>query len=106
MVPFPGTYLYDNLDKYGTVSDELTDFTYQGAAFIPYSMTREDILKLRQIAFKRFYSRPSFIIRKLLELRHPNDFIIAAKSIRSLFWLWAKTDLFRKRKREVPTRIG
>jgi radical SAM superfamily enzyme YgiQ (UPF0313 family) len=34
ITPFPGTYLYDNLKKYGTMSDELTDFTYQGAAFI------------------------------------------------------------------------
>lgn len=99
ITPFPGTYLYDNLDKYGTVSDELTDFTYQGAAFIPHTMTREDILTLRQIAFKRFYSRPSFIIKKLLELRNPNDFIVAAKSIRSLFWLVMKSGLFRKRKR-------
>ena len=65
ITPFPGTYLYDNLEKYGTISDELTDFTYQGAAFIPYTMTRDEILKLRQIAFKRFYSRPSFILKKL-----------------------------------------
>ncbi len=41
ITPFPGTYLYDNLEKYGTMSDELSDFTYQGAAFIPYTMTRE-----------------------------------------------------------------
>lgn len=40
---FPGTELYDNAAKYGTVSDRLTDYTYQGAAFVPYSMTREEI---------------------------------------------------------------
>ncbi|MBS1234856.1 MAG: Radical domain protein, partial [Nitrospirae bacterium] len=102
ITPFPGTYLYDNLEKYGTMSDELSDFTYQGAAFIPYTMTREEILKLRQIAFKRFYSRPSFILKKLLELRTPHDFAIAMKSLRSLFWLWTKSDLFSKKDREPP----
>ena len=102
ITPFPGTYLYDNLEKYGTMSDELSDFTYQGAAFIPYTMTREEILKLRQIAFKRFYSRPSFILKKLLELRTPHDFAIAMKSLRSLFWLWRKSDLFSKKDREPP----
>ncbi|MBS1127285.1 MAG: Radical domain protein [Nitrospirae bacterium] len=102
ITPFPGTYLYDNLEKYGTMSDELSDFTYQGAAFIPYTMTREEILKLRQIAFKRFYSRPSFILKKLLELRSPHDFAIAMKSLRSLFWLWTKSDLFSKKDREPP----
>lgn len=97
ITPFPGTYLYDNLEKYGTMSDELSDFTYQGAAFIPYTMTREEILKLRQIAFKRFYSRPSFILKKLLELRSPHDFAVALKSLRSLFWIWTKSDLFKKK---------
>ncbi|MCL5024627.1 MAG: B12-binding domain-containing radical SAM protein [Nitrospirae bacterium] len=98
ITPFPGTYLYDNLDKYGTMSEELADFTYQGAAFIPHTMTREDILKLRQIAFRRFYSRPSFIFRRILELRNFNDIRVAAKSLKSLFWLWTKKDLFRKEK--------
>jgi anaerobic magnesium-protoporphyrin IX monomethyl ester cyclase len=97
ITPFPGTYLYDNLEKYGTMSDELSDFTYQGAAFIPYTMTREEILKLRQIAFKRFYSRPSFILKKLLELRSLHDVTVALKSLRSLFWIWTKSDLFRKK---------
>jgi anaerobic magnesium-protoporphyrin IX monomethyl ester cyclase len=102
ITPFPGTYLYDNLEKYGTISDDLSDFTYQGAAFIPYSMTREEILKLRQIAFKRFYSRPSFILKKLLELRTLHDFSTALKSLRSLFWIWTKSDLFNKKDREPP----
>ncbi len=98
ITPFPGTHLYDNLDKYGTVSEELTDFTYQGAAFIPHTMTRDDILKLRQMAFKRFYSRPSFILRRILELRNLNDLKVAAKSARSLFWVWRKNNLFVKKK--------
>lgn len=101
ITPFPGTYLYDNLEKYGTISNELSDFTYQGAAFIPYTMTREEILKLRQIAFRRFYSRPSFILKKVLELRNLNDFMVAVKSVKSLFWLWRKNDLFRKGKGET-----
>ena len=105
ITPFPGTDLYDNLEKYGTISDELTDFTYQGAAFIPFTMTREQILQLRQIAFKRFYSRPSFIFKKLLQIRTWHDCLVAAKSAKSLFWLWRKNDLFLKenqKKNRVP----
>ncbi|MCC6346890.1 MAG: radical SAM protein [Nitrospirales bacterium] len=96
ITPFPGTYLYDNREKYGTLSEELSDFTYQGAAFVPYTMTRNEIRELRQIAFRSFYGRPSFLIRKILGLRTPADFKTALKSIRSLFWLFAKRDLFRK----------
>ncbi|MDP2168545.1 MAG: radical SAM protein [Thermodesulfovibrionales bacterium] len=88
ITPFPGSYLYDNLQKYGTMSEELTDFTYQGAAFVPYSMTKEQIFELRRLAFKKFYSRPSFILKKMMEMRSLNDIKTAAKSLRSLFYLW------------------
>ncbi len=98
ITPFPGTYLYDNLEKFGSVSDELSDYTYQGAAFIPHTMTREQILELRQIAFRKFYTRPSFIIRKVLEFRSPHDFAVALKSLRSLFFLWTKRDIFLRRR--------
>lgn len=100
ITPFPGTYLYDNLENYGTMSDELTDFTYQGAAFIPYTMTREEIRELRRIAFRRFYGRPSFMVKRLLELRTPHDVAVALKSLRSLFWLLVKRDLFSRKGNE------
>jgi len=99
ITPFPGTYLYDNLEKYGAMSDELSDFTYQGAAFIPHTMTREEILELRQIAFRKFYSRPFFVLKKIFELRNMNDLLSALRSVRSLFWLWKKSGLFGRIKR-------
>ncbi len=97
LTPFPGTELYDNIDRYGTMSGDLTDFTYQGAAFVPYTMTREEVAELRRIAFKKFYSRPGFVFRKLLALRNVNDLRAALKGGRSLFWLWVKNDIFRRR---------
>jgi radical SAM superfamily enzyme YgiQ (UPF0313 family) len=96
LTPFPGTELYDNIDMYGKISEELTDFTYQGVAFIPHSMTREEIAMLRQIAFRRFYSRPQFILRRIAGLRNIHDVKVAVKGFKSLFWLWVKKDIFRK----------
>ncbi|MBI5099847.1 MAG: radical SAM protein [Nitrospirae bacterium] len=96
LTPFPGTELYDNIKKYGTMSDDLTDFTYQGAAFVPYTMTREEIAKLRQLAFKRFYSRPKFIAKRILGLKSIHDLRAALKGFKSIFWLWAKSDVFRR----------
>lgn len=96
ITPFPGTELYDNIDKYGELSEDLTDFTYQGAAFIPRTMTREQILDLRQKAFRMFYSRPSFIVKRLLSIRNWDDLGAVVKAGRSLFWLWAAKDIFKK----------
>jgi anaerobic magnesium-protoporphyrin IX monomethyl ester cyclase len=94
ITPFPGSELYDNLEKYGTMSDDLRDFTYQGAAFVPYSMTREEIAELRQLAFKRFYSRPGYILGRALKMRNFNDIKAALEGARSLFWLWVKGNVF------------
>lgn len=96
ITPFPGTSLHDNLERYGTVSDELTDYTYQGAAFVPRTMTRQDIHTLRRIAFRRFYLRPSFMLRKLLAVRTMHDATAVVKSAKSLFWLALKFDLFNR----------
>jgi radical SAM superfamily enzyme YgiQ (UPF0313 family) len=97
VTPFPGSELYDNMEQYGTVSNELTDYTYQGAAFVPYSMTREEISTLRQMAFKRFYSRPSFIVKRIAALRSPGDLMASLKGARSLFWLFIKKDICKRK---------
>ena len=96
ITPFPGTELYDNIEKYGTMSEDLSDYTYQGAAFTPFTMTREEIAELRQLALKKFYSRPKFLWRRLLALRSMNDLVIAWQGVKSLFWLQTKKDLFRR----------
>jgi len=94
LTPFPGTDLYDNARQYGTVSHNLQDYTYQGAAFVPYTMTSEQIHALRQLAFRRFYSRPGFLLRQLWRLRNLNDLRAALAGVKSLFWLWARGRLF------------
>ena len=97
LTAFPGTDLYDNHAQYGTLSHELGDYTYQGAAFVPYTMTREEIHALRQLGLRRFYSRPAFLLRQLLRLRNVNDLLAALAGLRSLASLWARRGLFRRR---------
>jgi radical SAM superfamily enzyme YgiQ (UPF0313 family) len=98
ITPFPGTELYDNIEKYGTMSEDLSDYTYQGAAFVPYTMTREEIGELRQLALKKFYSRPRFLWRRLLALRSMNDLLAAWQGLKSLFWLQTQKGLFKRSK--------
>jgi hypothetical protein len=84
------------MERFGTVSNELSDYTYQGAAFIPHTMTRDEIHRLRQIAFRKFYLRPSFLFRKLLDLHSVNDIAVVMKSAKSLLWLALTFDLFSR----------
>ncbi|MGQ9705551.1 MAG: B12-binding domain-containing radical SAM protein [bacterium] len=70
LTPFPGTELFTNIDKYGSLATkDLEEFTFEGIAFTPFTMTRGEIKDLRHIAFKRFYSRPSYLIKRLLNIR-------------------------------------
>ena len=104
LTAFPGTYLHDHLEQYGRVSDELSDYTYQGASFVPYTMSRNQIHELRQLALRRFYSRPVFLLRRLLQIRNLDDCKIAIQGMKSLFWLWAKKKLFhRPGEHKAPT---
>ncbi|MBU0480542.1 MAG: B12-binding domain-containing radical SAM protein [Proteobacteria bacterium] len=97
LTPFPGTELHDRLEKYGTVSGNLGDYTYQGAAFTPFTMGRGDITRLRRIAFKSFYSRPRFLLRRFIGIRSVNDLRAAFTGIRSLFWIWLSEGVFQRR---------
>ncbi len=98
LTPFPGTYLWDNYEKYGNISNDHSDYTYQGAAFVPFTLTREQIQTLRQLAFKKFYSRPSYIFKKISDIRNLHDLVRYWKGVKSLFWLWVKKDIFIKPK--------
>ena len=102
LTPFPGTPLYDRAEEFGRVSGNLRDYTYQGAAFTPHGMSRDEILKARQVAFRRFYSRPSFLVRRLFAIRTLEDCRTAVIGLRSLFWLWMDRTLFRRGKAVLP----
>jgi radical SAM superfamily enzyme YgiQ (UPF0313 family) len=96
LTPFPGTELYENIDKYGRISENLSDFTYQGAAFTPFTMSREQVSELRQIGYRKFYSRPGYVMRRILSMKNINDVRAAFKGAKSMFWLWTKSNVFRK----------
>ena len=74
------------------------------SAFIPFTMTREEIQNLRQIAFRKFYLRPSFMLKKLLDIRTINDARAVMKSARSLFWLALRSGLFSRRTKRLHTK--
>ena len=94
LTPFPGTDLYDEVERFGRVSEDLNDYTYQGAAFTPYTMTREQVVALRQIAFRQFYSRPSFLLRRAAGIRTGRDLMAAWKGVKSLVRLWGSAGRF------------
>jgi len=97
LTPFPGTELYEKASQFGTLSDNLEDYTYQGAAFVPYTLTKEEMLSLRQYAFKRFYARPKYLLRRLLMIRNLNDLKASIRGIVSLVRIVSDNSVFLKK---------
>lgn len=100
LTAFPGTHLYENRDKYGRVSENLSRYTYQGASFESYTLSSEQIHALRQFAFRRFYSRPSFLLKRLLRMRNKQDLQAAVNGVKSLLALWSRDSLFSGNQRQ------
>lgn len=74
LTPFPGAELYENIDKYGRVAtDDVADYTFEGIAFVPETMTRDEIQDLRAEAFRRFYRRPRYMWKRLRMIRTWTD---------------------------------
>lgn len=72
ITPFPGTPLYKGVmqGKFGTMSSNLDDqgMLLDRPCFVPFSMTADDIMELRRLAYIRYFLRPAFIVYRLQNL--------------------------------------
>ena len=94
LTPFPGTHLHDHYENTGRSRMSWETIRTRARRSFPHTMTRGEISALRQTAFKRFYGRPSFILRRLLSLRSASDVKAALRGMKSLVNLWTKDGLF------------
>jgi radical SAM superfamily enzyme YgiQ (UPF0313 family) len=94
LAPYPGTELYDHVDRYGVMSESVEDYTFEAAGFVPYTMTREQVLRLKQLAFKKFYSRPRYMAQQLLKVRSRYEFQALWEGLLSLGRLYFNPDMF------------
>ena len=73
--PLPGTKYYTYANENNLI-DSNTSFKY--AYYYPsvsaHNLSKEQILKLHQQAVRRFYLRPSFIIKTLLKIKSKKEF--------------------------------
>ena len=69
-VPFPGTSFYRDLESHGV---SLGNWSTQKLSFVPHSMRGEDLEMLRMQAYRRFYLRFRYILRRLFKIRSWED---------------------------------
>ena len=59
-------------------------------------MTREEIQRLRELAYRRFYSRPRYLARRTLGIRSLHEVRAAWRGARSLVALWTGRRIFQR----------
>ncbi len=73
--PFKGTELFENFSKFGTMSGEQSDFNTYTPVFVPYGYKdKEELLAVEKKAYRKFYLRPKYLIRRLYKMRTLEDF--------------------------------
>lgn len=95
MAPFAGTELYDKVERYGTLTGNEANYNFEQAGFVPRTLTREQIFELRKLAFRRFYMRPSYMIKRLLKTRTRADLRTLMTGAKSLYYLAVRGEAFR-----------
>ncbi len=75
ITPFPGTPLYKGVHKglFGTMSEKLADqgMLLDRPCFVPFTMTAEEIMELRRLAYIKYFFRPKFLMYRLTNIMSP-----------------------------------
>jgi len=74
--PFPGTQLCRDLERAGYRFDFArmpVQLDHSDAVYVPQGLTRKEYKEFLDCSFKRFYLRPRYILRQILQIRSFRD---------------------------------
>ena len=77
VIPFPGTKLAEEIDqgKWGKfITHDLKDYNMWKVTWLPFGYKNSEELKnMERYAFRKFYLRPSYVLRRILAIRSFED---------------------------------
>jgi len=83
--PYPDTKLYEQAKEYGTLEQSLDKFTNYFPVFVPKGYkSKEEILEMRKRAFREYYFRVGYILRRFLKIRSFGEFVRHIKGIKAV----------------------
>ena len=67
--PYPGTQLWDDYEKWGTLDKTFKNYHGWSPVFVPHGYkNREELMKIHKEAFRKFYLRPKYIAKRLWKM--------------------------------------
>lgn len=67
--PLPGCQLYEKIKEYGDLDNDWSKMNMWYPVFVPYGLSKDDLVSFSKRAFFRFYWRPSIILNYLQMLK-------------------------------------
>jgi len=96
--PYPGTPAYQNIQRYGTFIEDWDTMTTLNASFVANGFTREELIKINQTTYRKFYFRPRIIWSYLKRMTSIRFIVIMAKGLYGLLsTLFVKKKYFETR---------
>ena len=87
--PYPGTELWNTAEQWGTLNKDFRNFNNFNEwqpVFIPKGYKNaEELLKMHKEAFRKFYTRPNFILKKITKIRSFADIRRNLKGLRVVY---------------------
>ena len=72
--PYPGTRLYDEAEKWGTLSKNFNEFHGWSAVFVPFGYkSREEVEAMKRRAMRQFYLRPRYVLGRIMTINSVED---------------------------------
>lgn len=72
--PYPGTQLWNSYEQWGTLNKDFKNYHGWMPVFVPKGYkSKEELEQINKEAFRRFYLRPKFILKKIFKIRSVND---------------------------------
>lgn len=102
ITPFPGTPMFKGIQKgkYGTMSERLNDqgMLLDRPCFVPFTMTGDQIMELRRLAYIRYFFRPGFLFYRLSNITSAFQLRAVWHGAKSLLMMVAEQlGLYRKK---------
>jgi anaerobic magnesium-protoporphyrin IX monomethyl ester cyclase len=85
--PFPGTELYENVEKYGVMTEEVDKVGMHLNSFYPFTLTEAELKELRREAFLKFYFRWGNINKQLRSIHGVQDVVYKLMGLKAMYFL-------------------
>jgi radical SAM superfamily enzyme YgiQ (UPF0313 family) len=83
--PYPGCRLYQEIDKWGTMSDPgFSRMSQYNAVFLPFGLSKSVLEEEFKKGYRKFYFRPRIILNYLVRMREPSLFNSYIKGLMGL----------------------